>query len=497
MNYELGIRNQGLWRRRLLIASLILNSYFLIPPLARAAEPPLPPLNVLCFQKQECEGEPYRGVADESQAAECRAQDKRWVAQGFTYNCYAKQPEVTLQIPLTIGQGKITGIGNYIRALYTYLVGITAIAAGIMIIWAGVRWLTSAGNPEHITDAKHKIGNAVIGLFLVLGSYVILQTVNPALINLRLPQVKQPRQQRTDAGTCVNRAPYYCGGAILRQPLSQSGLGILATESGYFTGKYPCDKASYIENPPCVGGIQSGECLGQYCPFPGCYTLLKDRIRPEALEKLERLPGPGSFDEPDVESQTYTAFQAVGVAYHPDDRPGEVARDVQNLLELAGKQQRMCVQADQCGGCSDTTPWAVCISSACNCTLGVREIGPNAGKVVCMPLVSGSSEFNALFGSGASCSADIQCQPVPPRTTGVCNFGPVLANVCGPSTDTSLCNRDIECGSSICNTEEAPNRCRSTGWGVPGAECDRATLCQSGRCGPDRECTNMDGSEYD
>lgn len=94
------------------------------------------------------------------------------------------KPFTELVSTVTNAQGTfldINFIGVYIIGIYRYLVGIVAILAGIMIIWAGVTWLTSAGNPEHITDAKHKIANAVTGLFLILGSYVILNLVNPEL----------------------------------------------------------------------------------------------------------------------------------------------------------------------------------------------------------------------------------------------------------------------------------------------------------------------------
>ena len=58
-----------------------------------------------------------------------------------------------------------------------------------MIIFAGVQWITSGGNSEAITKSKKRIGGAVIGLFIAYMSFFILNTINPALVKLRLPQV--------------------------------------------------------------------------------------------------------------------------------------------------------------------------------------------------------------------------------------------------------------------------------------------------------------------
>ena len=87
------------------------------------------------------------------------------------------------------GKSSFANIGQFILLMYNYLVGIASIVAVIMIILAGVQWVTSGGNSETISSAKHRIGGAVIGLFIAYLSYFILNTINPALVNLRLPQV--------------------------------------------------------------------------------------------------------------------------------------------------------------------------------------------------------------------------------------------------------------------------------------------------------------------
>ncbi|OGL73415.1 hypothetical protein A3F28_00880 [Candidatus Uhrbacteria bacterium RIFCSPHIGHO2_12_FULL_57_11] len=76
-------------------------------------------------------------------------------------------------------------IAQYIQAIYNYVLGIVGIIATVMIVYGGIRWLTAAGNMTTIGDAKKMITNAVVGVIIALGSYLILFTINPELVRLR------------------------------------------------------------------------------------------------------------------------------------------------------------------------------------------------------------------------------------------------------------------------------------------------------------------------
>jgi len=54
-----------------------------------------------------------------------------------------------------------------------------------MIMIAGFRWLTAAGNASLITQAKDQITSALIGLLIGIGSYALLNVINPQLVSLR------------------------------------------------------------------------------------------------------------------------------------------------------------------------------------------------------------------------------------------------------------------------------------------------------------------------
>ncbi len=95
----------------------------------------------------------------------------------------------TLTIDTTDNEGNyISGnlAGEYIAALYKFFVGIAGIIAVLMIAIGGFIWLFSGGSPDKINAAKETIFGAIMGLMLALGSYVILYTINPQLVDFKL-----------------------------------------------------------------------------------------------------------------------------------------------------------------------------------------------------------------------------------------------------------------------------------------------------------------------
>jgi len=74
----------------------------------------------------------------------------------------------------TTFQGDPTAI---ISCLYDDVIQLSGICALLMIVIGGFEWLTSAGDVGKIGSAKEKITSALIGLLIVLGSYLILTII--------------------------------------------------------------------------------------------------------------------------------------------------------------------------------------------------------------------------------------------------------------------------------------------------------------------------------
>ncbi len=84
-------------------------------------------------------------------------------------------------------------IANYVGGVYEYAIGVALTLAGVMVVIGGFQYQTAGGDSSKVSAAKQRITDALIGALLVLGSYVILNTVNTDLTSLspiRIPTVK-------------------------------------------------------------------------------------------------------------------------------------------------------------------------------------------------------------------------------------------------------------------------------------------------------------------
>ena len=79
---------------------------------------------------------------------------------------------------------------GYIARLYQFGLMIAGLAAFGSIIYGSLLYVLSAGNVGNQQDAKDQITQALLGLALLLGAYLILYTINPELVNLKNPKME-------------------------------------------------------------------------------------------------------------------------------------------------------------------------------------------------------------------------------------------------------------------------------------------------------------------
>src|SRR3989344_1426780 len=72
-----------------------------------------------------------------------------------------------------------TTVFNYYIKVFLGVVGVLAVA---FLIYGGFRYITSAGNEEQAESAKKIIQNSIIGLIIIILSYVIVIVIGNALL---------------------------------------------------------------------------------------------------------------------------------------------------------------------------------------------------------------------------------------------------------------------------------------------------------------------------
>ncbi len=101
----------------------------------------------------------------------------------FVYPVFAQ--ELELEYP-DLGSS-VPPLPDFIQWFFRFgLAAAGALAFGVLV-FGGIKYITSAGSGAGQNDAKEWIQGALLGLFLLLGSVLILRTINPDLAQLGVP----------------------------------------------------------------------------------------------------------------------------------------------------------------------------------------------------------------------------------------------------------------------------------------------------------------------
>jgi hypothetical protein len=97
-------------------------------------------------------------------------------------------PVFAMDFPTIAGftVGENTTATEFVVYLFNLGIAIGAFIAVIMMVMAGVEWLTSSGNPSKVESAKGKIMNTLLGVAVLFGCYLILNTINSQLTSIKI-----------------------------------------------------------------------------------------------------------------------------------------------------------------------------------------------------------------------------------------------------------------------------------------------------------------------
>jgi len=107
-------------------------------------------------------------------------------------------PDFQLQIPIDTRKGFTTqelkegrAIGMYFGDIYRWVTGAVGILAMLVFAYAGLLWLTARGEDSQVKQAQKLLVDSIAGVTLVLGSYIILATINPNLVNMNAIKIRE------------------------------------------------------------------------------------------------------------------------------------------------------------------------------------------------------------------------------------------------------------------------------------------------------------------
>lgn len=141
-------------------------------------------------------------------------------------------PENYYLAPLPgFSQNQSSDLGGFLRSLFTLLIVIAGILAFIMIVIGAIHYATA----DAINDkgaGKEMIQDAILGLVLALGAWIVLNTINPNLasnLGITIPQVSI---SAGDADYFGSSAATDSGGTITGFSPLPSNLGLVCPMNG-------------------------------------------------------------------------------------------------------------------------------------------------------------------------------------------------------------------------------------------------------------------------
>jgi len=74
---------------------------------------------------------------------------------------------------------------NCIQNIYLLSLGLGSVIALFMLVLAGYKYMTAAGNAQQVESAKESFAAAFIGLIIIFIAFILLNLINPDLVRFR------------------------------------------------------------------------------------------------------------------------------------------------------------------------------------------------------------------------------------------------------------------------------------------------------------------------
>ncbi len=199
-------------------------------------------------------------------------------------------------------------LAEYLINIYDWALRAIVVLAIVMIMIAGFRWMTAGGSAPLISQAKDQITSSLIGLLIAIGSYALLNFINPSLVRFRsldLTPIEEISAFRNcgnceEGQICIRKSTTemqgYCVNNVNIWTKHTEGLEATITKDiwDYETYHYLCG---------LVVWSQAGNYIGSYCDESGEICVIEDNIYSEqAPMTMDRIGKSGLLGKPWVES---------------------------------------------------------------------------------------------------------------------------------------------------------------------------------------------------
>ncbi len=86
---------------------------------------------------------------------------------------------------------RIGSLPKCVNQIYVWSLGVGVLLALLMMVLGGYYLMTAAGNAEQAAKGKEYITGALIGVTILFAAYLLLNEINPDLVNFNLDSIKR------------------------------------------------------------------------------------------------------------------------------------------------------------------------------------------------------------------------------------------------------------------------------------------------------------------
>jgi len=160
-------------------------------------------------------------------------------------------------------------IAEFFQSIYTSRLAMGGIIAFIALLIAGVLYLTSAGDPNKLREARERFKAVFIGLLILYSSYIILLTINPNLVSFEIPSLEEVVIDPEEGPPLEPIAPTLLERVqeLARGIAQEAGPGIERSADRIQGSALECSCIFAQSSCMCTGGTDDDDCEAQ-----GCYA---------------------------------------------------------------------------------------------------------------------------------------------------------------------------------------------------------------------------------
>ncbi len=138
-----------------------------------------------------------------------------------------------------------SSLNGYIQLIYRFGLGIGGILAVGMIVWGSVL-ISISGSVDKEREGRDFITSALFGLVLLFGAYLLLNQINPSLVQLMPPSAPFAPTPAVPGGQMS--PDMYANNAANLQTLQSAGVGVSSTGGCYDAYNAKCTSLADMPN---------------------------------------------------------------------------------------------------------------------------------------------------------------------------------------------------------------------------------------------------------